>query len=284
MMRQNRVHGHRTAQGAGDPRSAWSACRYGSGRRAFRPASGRGRRARRGRRNTSRSASRRQSRARCRGDDVHRAGAGRQFPVLTAAPLGCGLVKETTPITSWRIGQRFFSTSMCEAGAPGFFRANTFAITSPARARASPSNTMKREGASLPWSGTRCADRQDGRARPRTGGPLVSPVSSSGVFFGVRSAGHEMSLQGVRAPTDGDTTRPVKAQFRPIVRVRRPIAPASRPAASPRRPASSSASSSGITVWPSLPSRRIETVRSAASFLPTTSSAGTLASECSRTL
>jgi|SRR5689334_17865534 len=45
-----------------------------------------------------------------------------------------------------------------------------------------------------------------------------------------------------------------------------------------------SALSSGITCWPSLPSRRIETVRSAASFLPTTSSTGTLASECSRTL
>ena len=45
-----------------------------------------------------------------------------------------------------------------------------------------------------------------------------------------------------------------------------------------------SAASSGSTVWPSLPSRRIETVRSAASLRPTTSRAGTLASECSRTL
>ena len=45
-----------------------------------------------------------------------------------------------------------------------------------------------------------------------------------------------------------------------------------------------SASSSGITCWPSLPRRRIETVRSAASFLPTTSITGTFASECSRTL
>ena len=45
-----------------------------------------------------------------------------------------------------------------------------------------------------------------------------------------------------------------------------------------------SAASSGSTLWPSLPRRRIETVRSAASLRPTTSSAGTLASECSRTL
>ena len=45
-----------------------------------------------------------------------------------------------------------------------------------------------------------------------------------------------------------------------------------------------SAVSSGITCWPSLPSLRIETRRSAASFLPTTSITGTLASECSRTL
>jgi len=45
-----------------------------------------------------------------------------------------------------------------------------------------------------------------------------------------------------------------------------------------------SATSSGSTLWPSLPRRRIETVRSAASLRPTTSRAGTLASECSRTL
>jgi hypothetical protein len=45
-----------------------------------------------------------------------------------------------------------------------------------------------------------------------------------------------------------------------------------------------SAASSGITCWPSLPSRRIDTVRSAASLRPTTRITGTLASECSRTL
>src|SRR5581483_380835 len=44
------------------------------------------------------------------------------------------------------------------------------------------------------------------------------------------------------------------------------------------------AASSGTTLWPSLPRRRIDTVLSAASFLPTTSSTGILASECSRTL
>jgi hypothetical protein len=45
-----------------------------------------------------------------------------------------------------------------------------------------------------------------------------------------------------------------------------------------------SAASSASTACPSLPRRRIETVRSVASLRPTTSSAGTLASECSRTL
>ncbi len=45
-----------------------------------------------------------------------------------------------------------------------------------------------------------------------------------------------------------------------------------------------SAASSGITCCCSLPRRRIETMRSAASLRPTTSSTGTLASECSRTL
>ena len=46
----------------------------------------------------------------------------------------------------------------------------------------------------------------------------------------------------------------------------------------------SSAASRDIIFWSGLPSRRIETVPSAASFLPTTSRAGTLARECSRTL
>ena len=44
------------------------------------------------------------------------------------------------------------------------------------------------------------------------------------------------------------------------------------------------ASSVDITVWPSLPSRLIETEWLSASFLPTTSRAGIFASECSRTL
>ena len=46
--------------------------------------------------------------------------------------------------------------------------------------------------------------------------------------------------------------------------------------------ATASASEAGTCAW--LPSRRIETVRSSASRLPTTSITGTLASECSRTL
>ena len=45
-----------------------------------------------------------------------------------------------------------------------------------------------------------------------------------------------------------------------------------------------SALSSGSTVCPSLPSRRIDTERVSASFLPTTRRAGTFISECSRTL
>ena len=45
-----------------------------------------------------------------------------------------------------------------------------------------------------------------------------------------------------------------------------------------------SAASTGRTGCPSLPRRRMETVRSVASFFPTTSMTGTFASECSRTL
>src|SRR4030088_217879 len=79
--------------------------------------------------------------------------------------LGCGLVKLTTAITSGASISRRFSTSTSAARADGGFRLNTLAMISPARTRASPSNTMKRHGVSLPWSGTRA--------------PMVRMVSSS---------------------------------------------------------------------------------------------------------
>ena len=47
---------------------------------------------------------------------------------------------------------------------------------------------------------------------------------------------------------------------------------------------SASAASNPTTFCSCIPSRRTDTVRNSASFLPTTSSTGTLASECSRTL
>jgi hypothetical protein len=52
--------------------------------------------------------------------------------------------------------------------------------------------------------------------------------------------------------------------------------------ASSASPASASSRPTTFCSW--LPSRRIDTVRFSASFLPTTSSTGTLARECSRTL
>ncbi len=52
--------------------------------------------------------------------------------------------------------------------------------------------------------------------------------------------------------------------------------------ASSTSPASASSSPTTFCSW--LPSRRIDTARFSASFLPTTSSTGTLARECSRTL
>src|SRR6516165_4147287 len=82
-----------------------------------------------------------------------------------AGTLGCGFVRLTTAMTSGASVNRFFSTSVSAAVACGFFCANTFAMISPARRRASPSNTMNRHGVSLPWSGTRA--------------PMVNMVSSS---------------------------------------------------------------------------------------------------------
>jgi hypothetical protein len=64
--------------------------------------------------------------------------------------LGCGFVKLTTAITSGASISRRFSISISATGAEGFFRANSRAMISPARTRASPSNTMKRHGVSLP--------------------------------------------------------------------------------------------------------------------------------------
>ena len=56
-------------------------------------------------------------------------------------------------------------------------------MTSPSRSRASPAITMKRQGASLPWSGTREADGQDRlelRARPGPGRPAAAAARSGG--------------------------------------------------------------------------------------------------------
>ncbi|MFK4711228.1 hypothetical protein ABIF56_001930 [Bradyrhizobium elkanii] len=119
--------------------------------------------------------------------------------------FGCGLVKETTPITSGASVRRFFSTSMSEAGAPGFFRAKTFAITSPARARASPSNTIKRQGASLPWSGTRAPIVKMVSSSAADGpGPVISRgFIERRVFRSSMASGTEMSFKGSRAPKMG---------------------------------------------------------------------------------
>ena len=68
------------------------------------------------------------------------------------------------------------------------------------------------------------------------------------------------------------------------VSLRPPRASAARPAARLRPSSAASASASGITVCFSEPRRRIETDFVSASLRPTTSSTGTFASECSRTL
>ena len=67
----------------------------------------------------------------------------------------CGAARLTTAITSGARASRLRSLSTCSGLASGYLARNAAAIASPAAARASPSNTMKRQGMSLPWSGTR---------------------------------------------------------------------------------------------------------------------------------
>jgi hypothetical protein len=82
-----------------------------------------------------------------------------------AGTFGCGFAELTTPITSGASVSRRFSFSISDGCAFGFLVAKIVAIISLARARALPSNTIKRHGASFPWSGTRA--------------PIVRIVSSS---------------------------------------------------------------------------------------------------------
>ncbi len=69
----------------------------------------------------------------------------------------CGAARLTTATTSGARASRLRSNATWSSVACGLFALNTAAIDSPAFLRASSANTMKRQGVSLPWSGTRDA-------------------------------------------------------------------------------------------------------------------------------
>jgi len=65
----------------------------------------------------------------------------------------CGAARLTTAITSGACARRLRSNSTCSGFASGYLARNAVAMAVPAASRASPSNTIKRQGVSLPWSG-----------------------------------------------------------------------------------------------------------------------------------
>ena len=104
----------------------------------------------------------------------------------------CELRTEAEMLERWQI-------SISAAGADGFFFANTCAMTSPARARASPSNTMKRHGVSLPWSGTRAPMVRMVSSSSAVGpGPLISRgLTERRIFRSSMASGTTVSFVGL---------------------------------------------------------------------------------------
>ena len=107
--------------------------------------------------------------AKTRARGRRRGGSWRRRPPRAPAPIPgssrAGAARLTTAITSGARASRVRSYAICSGLASGYLATKAVAIASPAFRRASPSNTTKRHGVSLPWSGTREA--------------MVSSVSSS---------------------------------------------------------------------------------------------------------
>ena len=80
---------------------------------------------------------------------------------------------------------RSFDLDLLGLGQSGTWPRNPAAIASPAASRASPSKTMKRQGMSLPWSGTREATVSSVSISAAVG---AGPASSTGL---TRTAGLE---------------------------------------------------------------------------------------------
>jgi len=92
-------------------------------------------------------------------------------------------VKLTTPITKRRIGQPALLDLDLGRRRAGFFLANTFAITSPARTRRIALGHDEAPGRELAVIGHARADGEDGLELGRRGtGPVISRASSSGGF------------------------------------------------------------------------------------------------------
>ena len=99
-----------------------------------------------------------------RGDDVHRAGARRQF-LLPRRHFGMRLGEADHADHQRRIGEAALLDLDIGRRRARIFPREHVCDDIAGAGRASPSNTMKRQGASLPWSGTRA--------------PMVRMVSSS---------------------------------------------------------------------------------------------------------
>ena len=69
--------------------------------------------------------------------------------------LTCGAARDTTATTSGARANRPNSSACALSSRSGVSSSRIIRAMRPARARAAPSNTTNRQGASLPWSGTR---------------------------------------------------------------------------------------------------------------------------------
>src|SRR5215510_8093631 len=122
----------------------------------------------------------------------------------------CGPARLTTAMTSGARASRVRSASACSGVACGYLARNADTIAAPAAVRASPSKMMKRQGTSLPWSGTRAATVSSVSISAAEG---AGPASSIGlierlVLRSSRASGMGVFVAGLRLAQAGQADKP----------------------------------------------------------------------------
>ena len=205
-----------------------------------------------------------------------------------AGTFGCGLVKLTMPITSGASVRRLRSVSTFGRRRAGIFPGKDLRDHLAGALAGIALENDEAPGRELAMVGHARTDGEDGLELGRGGaGPgHLARLDRAAGFQEFDGVGHCDVLFGW---SSGVPCRDKHARPQPKASLDRfQDQAASRARLTSGGVASSTsaaiASAVGITFWPSLPRRRTETDCVSASFLPTTSSAGIFASECSRTL